>query len=207
MLQIGNLLIIGDSYSTFDGYIPQTNLTWYPGNDVQEVSMTWWWQFIKETNASLLLNESFSGSTVCNTERPTIPHTSFIYRLENLIDDGFFEKNRVDTIILFGGTNDSWIDAPIGENQYENFTEESLKEVLPAFCYLVKRLQAVTPSAQIIVVLNCDINPLITQGFSKACQHFKIPCAHLENVGKENGHPNQVGMTAIKDQIIQALEK
>ena len=46
--------ILGDSYSTFDGYIPQGNESWYftkPVNnrtDVVDVKQTWGWQLISE---------------------------------------------------------------------------------------------------------------------------------------------------------------
>ena len=46
--------ILGDSYSTFDGYIPEGNASWYFTNtqngrtDVTDVRQTWWWQLISE---------------------------------------------------------------------------------------------------------------------------------------------------------------
>ena len=44
--------ILGDSYSTFEGYIPVGNAVWYDTRpnpkktDVSDVKHTWWWQFI-----------------------------------------------------------------------------------------------------------------------------------------------------------------
>ena len=45
--------ILGDSYSTFDGYIPAGNQTYYSTSDwaktgVVSVKQTWWWQVVKE---------------------------------------------------------------------------------------------------------------------------------------------------------------
>ena len=46
--QTKSVSILGDSYSTFDGYItPSTNEMWYyqgnrGSNDVQDVTQTWW---------------------------------------------------------------------------------------------------------------------------------------------------------------------
>lgn len=83
MLNLGKVLIIGDSYSTFENCVPDGNHVWYFLNndngrtDVIKEQETWWYQFFNETRSTLILNESFSGSTVCNTERPTIKGSYF----------------------------------------------------------------------------------------------------------------------------------
>ena len=70
-MQFGNTLIIGDSYSTFKGYIPEGYAPYYtnePGNtDVRRVEETWWHQLQAETDCRILLNNSWSGSTICYT--------------------------------------------------------------------------------------------------------------------------------------------
>ena len=210
-MKLGNVLIIGDSYSTFENCVPNGYDVWYYLNnsndrtDVIQKEQTWWSQLISETDSTLVLNESFSGTTVCNTERPTIPQTSFIIRLQRLIDGGFFKDNAIDTVFVFGGTNDSWIDAPLGEIEYENFNENNLKEVFPAFAYLIKTLQTVAPTAKIVSVINCDIKQEIIEGFEKISRHYGVASVTLQNIGKQNGHPNQAGMTQIKDQILAVL--
>ena len=47
--------ILGDSYSTFQGYIPESYPTYYYSapadltrSDVIDVKQTWWWKVIKE---------------------------------------------------------------------------------------------------------------------------------------------------------------
>ena len=46
--------VLGDSYSTFEGFIPKGYATWYSPTtpakttDVNKVEQTWWWQVIKE---------------------------------------------------------------------------------------------------------------------------------------------------------------
>ena len=211
MKKLGNVLIIGDSYSTFEKCVPNDYLFWYYENvdngrtDVIKKEQTWWWQLINETDSTLVLNESFSGTTVCNTERPTIPHTSFIYRLHSLIERGFFKEHTVDTVFVFGGTNDSWIDSPLGEIEYKNFNEENLKEVFPAYSYLLKTLKERAPQAKIVAILNCDIKPLIVETFKTICNNYAVKFVQLENIGKQNGHPNQLGMTQIKNQILRTL--
>lgn len=64
-------------------------------------------------------------------------------------------------LIIFGGTNDSWSGAPVGSIQWENWTDEDLKKVLPAFCYLLCRVKKVLPKTQTAVIINTELNPEI----------------------------------------------
>ena len=70
--------VLGDSYSTFQGYIPEGNASWYftrpqGDNDVVRVEDTWWHQFCAKNGYELVLNESWSGSTICNTGYDGVP--------------------------------------------------------------------------------------------------------------------------------------
>ena len=62
--------ILGDSYSTFEGFVtPSTNELWYfvkndGRTDVTDVTQTWWWQVVKEGGYHLGVNNSYSGSTI-----------------------------------------------------------------------------------------------------------------------------------------------
>ncbi len=210
MRGLGNVLILGDSYSTFEGFNPKENRVWYnqgghERTDVTKVEETWWHLLFKDTESNLVLNESFSGATVCNTERPIIPHTSFIYRLNNLIENKFFTENKIDTVFIFGGTNDSWIDSPIGKNKYEAWTKEDLEEVLPAFCYVVATIKKLLPNANVVAIVNTELKEEIAQGFQEAIEYFKITPIILKEISKLNGHPAVKGMSQIKDQILKAL--
>ena len=129
---LGSVFILGDSYSTFEGYIPDGYGCYYfskgpnylpelsktecGSNDVCNVEQTWWYPIVKE-NGNLVQNCSWSGTTICNTgyDGKDNSEVSFIARMEKLSDAGFFEENKIDTFFLFGGSNDSWSDAPLGE--------------------------------------------------------------------------------------------
>ena len=67
--QTKKVSILGDSYSTFQGMIPEGYAVYYPnnGNDVKEVSQTWWDLYIKAKGYQLETNDSWSGSTICGT--------------------------------------------------------------------------------------------------------------------------------------------
>ena len=90
---------------------------------------------VTESNLNLILNNSWSGSTICYTGYDNTDcsnSSSFIYRLQKLIDQGFFDKNNIDTVFVFGGTNDNYADAPIGTMKYENWENNDLYSVMPA---------------------------------------------------------------------------
>ena len=96
-----NVLIFGDSYSTFEGYIPKGFAVYYSESgsgetDVRNVKETWWHRLISETNSDLIQNNSWSGSTICYTgyNGDCSETSSFICRLNKLIDAGFFKENE-----------------------------------------------------------------------------------------------------------------
>ena len=105
-MNIGKALIFGDSYSTFKGFIPDGYAVYYseeerPETDVTKVSETWWHQVINEANLNLVLNNSWSGSTIGYTgynNSDCSKSSSFIYRLKELIENGFFTNNKIDKV-------------------------------------------------------------------------------------------------------------
>ena len=59
------LSILGDSISTFDGYIPTDYNIFYPGSgDISTVEKTWWWQVMNSTGMELNANASSSNTTI-----------------------------------------------------------------------------------------------------------------------------------------------
>ena len=127
MKKIGNVYILGDSYSTFSRYIPKTHGAYYKpiiqeDTDVCEVGQTWWKIVLNNTESNLVLNDSWSGTTICNTgyNGGDYSNRSFVTRFDKLINEKFFENKQIDTVLIFGGTNDNWAQSPVGETKYEN---------------------------------------------------------------------------------------
>ena len=103
--EIRTVAVLGDSYSTFDGYIPEGNAAWYfthpqGENDVVRVEDTWWHRFCAAGGYELVLNESWSGSTICNTGYDSVPCPtwSFIARMKNVAGGA----DDPDLILVFG---------------------------------------------------------------------------------------------------------
>ena len=100
-----NVVIMGDSFSTYKDCIPKGFRHYYGKRDREETFFaetfkledTWWYQMVNELNLKLVQNNSWSGSTIGytgygNTDCST--SSSFIYRLRQLIENGFLEENQ-----------------------------------------------------------------------------------------------------------------
>lgn len=205
-MKSNNVLIFGDSYSTFEGFIPDGYDVYYPSSsaDVKSVEDTWWHMVIEETDSRLIQNNSWSGSTVCYTgyNGDCSENSSFICRLKQLINNGFFEKNDINTVYVFGGTNDSWANSPIGEPMYSDWKKEDLYSVLPAFGYFIDKLKRLLPKADIVCIINTELKPEIADGFESAGKQLGVNCVVLHDIDKAEGHPTKKGMCQIKEQIL-----
>ena len=205
-------MIFGDSYSTFEGYIPEGYAFYYkndekPGTDVRHVEETWWYGLFAEIGANLVQNNSWSGSTIGNTgyDGDCSKTSSFICRLETLKENGFFEKNEIDTVFVFGGTNDSWSNAPLGEIKLSDHTKEDLFFVCPAICYFIGRLKEILPSANIVSIINTNLKAEIGDTIKAASDHNGTAYVELSGIDKLTGHPTIKGMAEIKEQVKAAL--
>lgn len=212
-MNLGNVLIFGDSYSTFEGYIPEGYNIYYRTDrgdtDVRAVTETWWHQLIKETESNLVLNDSWSGSTVCNTGWGGVDcskTSSFNYRLNKYISNGFFNENKIDTVFVFGATNDSWINVPLGELKFSDFEEKELFSFLPAVCCFLKNLRETLPDARIVYIVNSGLQRAFEEGIKEASSKYGIQTIEVGNIDKECGHPTVKGMAEIKDIILKEIK-
>ena len=168
--------ILGDSYSTYEHYLyPDTNAVWY----FQKVR----------------INNSFSGSTICHTgyRKEDYSNRSFITRMNNL--------GCPDIIFIFGATNDSWAEVPIGEYQYQNWSKKDLYSFRPAMAYMLEYMQNRYPNVEIYFLLNCDLKIEINESVKTICAHYNIPCIELKDIDKQGGHPSIKGMEQINEQL------
>lgn len=213
-MNLGNVFILGDSYSTFENYIPEGYSVYYTSvpitdTDVERVEQTWWYQLMEETESNLLMNNSYSGTTICHTgyDGEDCSDKSFIARMDKLISEGYFVDNTVDTFLLFGGTNDSWANSPIGDLKYHDWSNDDLYATLPAFCYLLHNLRTKVTDTRVICIINTDLKTDIKEGFLSACDKFGVEIIILRDINKISGHPTILGMKQIREQVLVYLKK
>jgi len=199
--------ILGDSYSTFQNYIPKGNEPWYfdpidtKRTDVKDVRQTWWWQVINDGGYLLEKNDSWSGATICYTGYHDEDYSprSFITRVPRL--------GSPDIILIFGNTNDSWCGAQIGEYKYENWKRADLYTFRPAMAKLLNDIQSRYPNVRVYFIQNTELRAEIVESTQTICKHYGIPVIQLKDIDKQAGHPNIKGMRAIADQVLKAIGK
>jgi lysophospholipase L1-like esterase len=201
--QTKTVSILGDSYSTFQGYLePDTNYVWYfdgtprTQTDVTSVTQTWWHQLITAKGWRLLKNNSFSGSTICNTgyRQEDVTRNSFLARMDNL-------GGAPDIIYIFGGTNDAWANSPIGEYKYQAWTKQDLYSFRPAMAYMLHHMTLRYLNTQIIFILNSELKEEVNTSVREICKHYGVKLVELHDIDKKGGHPSIAGMKAIADQL------
>lgn len=199
--------ILGDSYSTFEGYLtPDTNAIYYfakpdtARTDIASATQTWWYMFIKENGYRLCVNNSFSGATISYSGygRHDYRDRSFVTRLTNL--------GCPDIIFVCGATNDCWAGSPIGNYQYSDWSQRDLYFFRPAMACMLHRLLERYVNTEIYFILNDGLSKEITSSCEEICAHYGVKCIKLKDIVKKGGHPTIRGMRQITDQIEEALK-
>jgi lysophospholipase L1-like esterase len=219
--------ILGDSISTFEGYVPKSdrfNLlhsAHYPRSNLfEDVKHTWWMQLIDRLDAKLGINDSWSGTTVDGKDEKDKTAISSLQRIENL-----GAKGRPDVIVLFGGTNDYGLLNIVDKFDSTKMpTEVDLTTVQwgklsQAYAHTILRIKHFFPTTQIVAVLPArtssyysvtelrDGNELL----AAVCDHYGVPyvnlfagpltLAHLP----DGIHPAEEGMDIITDEVLKVM--
>lgn len=199
--------VLGDSYSTFQGFIPEGNAVWYysPANlnqtDVKNVEQTWWWQVIKCGGYRLGVNNSYSGATICNTgyNDADFSDRSFVTRCTDL--------GSPDIILICGATNDSWAGVPIGEYKYADWKRADLYTFRPAMAKMLSDIRQHYPNVDVYFILNTELKDDINKSVDEVCRHYGVGLIRLHDIDKKAGHPSAAGMKSFADQVLKVIEK
>lgn len=184
--------IIGDSISTFEGYIPDGYATWYPVSntedrsyDVRTVEDTWWKQVIDDTENLLEVNASYSGSTASNL---SIGFSSRVNLLGN-----------PDVIFIALGSNDSSMNVEIGDINFDASVYD-LSKFAPAYIKGVKDTIVAYPSAKIICMA-FDMDADYYNVIEAIAKYYGCTYIYVGDIS--DVHPNKEEMTAVAEKIYQ----
>lgn len=159
------LSILGDSISTYDGYIPEGFAVFYPLNgEIKDVSQTWWMKLLDDTGMELCRNDSSSGST-CVGDSLSIDDPKYgCSGLRTSLLVG--EQGRIpDFIIVYMGTNDLMTGVPIGDNDGTQTVEEGVVDNFSdAYCLILDKIANNYPAARIYC---CTLPPIGDWGTSQ----------------------------------------
>ncbi len=219
--------ILGDSISTYAGYIPDADgynlehLARYPQDNLfSGVEHTWWMQIIDRLGAKLGINDSWRGTTVDGKSKTDKTAISNVQRIQNLGANG-----SPDVILLFGATNDyGQLNIVDTFNKSKMPTEVDLTTIQwgalsQAFAHTILRIKHFFPDAQIVAVL-----PARTKSYygstelrngnnllSKVCDHYGVPYVNLftstltSSYLPDGIHPNKEGMDIITDAVMKVM--
>lgn len=199
--------VLGDSYSTFAGFIPEGNACWYNSpadhkrTDVTKVEQTWWWQVANDGGYKLGAIESYSGATICNTGYRDEDYSdrSFVTRCTNL--------GNPDIILICGATNDSWANSPIGDYKYANWKRVDLYFFRPAMAKMLNDIKQHYPNVDVYFILNTELKKEINESVQEVCKHYDVPVIELVDIDKKSSHPSVKGMKAIAQQVLKFIKK
>ena len=145
--------ILGDSISTYTGYIPSDYSIFYPENGgITDVKDTWWMRVIDGSNAVFCADASYSGSTTCgvsteqNDGRPGVSDR----RIGDLTSpDGM----KPDVILVYMGANDLLVNIPIGDNDGTRAVAEGdIENFTDAYTLMLDKVKKAYPDAQVYCI-------------------------------------------------------
>ena len=174
------LSILGDSISTFKGWIPEGNLVFYPENGaVKDVAQTWWKIVLDELGLTLCANGSSSGSASFGYSQEADPmYGCSDHRISQLAGAG---GEAPDIIIVYMGTNDVLMSAAIGDNDGLQVVGEGLVGSLSdGYTMILDKIKRQYPQAQVYC---CTLLPVGDWGTTEA-QPF-VPFVNGQNVTSE----------------------
>lgn len=221
--------ILGDSVSTLDGYSYPTDSAFYSGmnkfrSDVFAPEDTWWGKVISDLGGRLLINNSFSGSTV--TVRPGCVFPSYACSDERTSGLGDFQR-KPDVIMVFMGVNDWGHGARVAQNEDES--EEDFSVFTTAYRSMLTKLKKNYPDAEIWCLTlptgKIDSNEGFAFPYTFRGHHIEEYCNVIRACAEEqacrladvyrNGepyetfdgfHPSVIGMEQIAKTLIEGIK-
>ena len=226
--------ILGDSISTFAGYIPIADgfnlehIARYPqDNLLTDVNETWWMQLISQLDAKLGINDSWRSTEVFNyiTEEVNSSYDgtkacmASLTRIQNLGSNG-----TPDVILFYGGTNDITGRRPLVTFDPQtapaevDLTSVTWDTVTDAYVAAIMRLQYYYPNTQIVAMLptftSTNTDSIIEEYnsvFAAICEHYGVSYIDLRYCGistadlPDGTHPNAKGMDDITEMVLEEL--
>lgn len=200
--------ILGDSISTFTGWIPLGNISRYPQllytDGVKTVEQTWWKGVIDDFGMEFGVNISQSGLGMC--KRDLVPS----YGADESVIKQLGLNGTPDVIFIYMGTNDLPDGVDIGT--YENAVAGNVDKVIDSFFTAVLLLKQYYPSAELVLITPyyCEMRyaserlDIFVNEVAKLCEDNGILMVDLRTSGitaeelVDNIHPGISGMEKIK---------
>lgn len=219
------LSILGDSISTFAGYIPEGNATYYPSGTVQNVADTWWHKLYTALGMTLDVNNSWSGSRVTTTGGEA--SAGCMTRCQSL-------GTSPDVIIVWMGINDFNNEVPLGTYDGKSAVPTSTTTFREAYGIMLNKILTKYQSSEVWVCTlpQCERNspsdafpevnangvPLadfnaaikeLAESFGvKVLDHNKcgLTYQNMPTYNPDNLHPNKNGHSLVANNDIRQMD-
>lgn len=222
--------ILGDSISTFEGcsipdYAAFYDTTHKLSANVITVSDTWWGKVINYLGGELLVNNSFSGSTVCwNSLYRIQSYGCSDERTASLGKEGI----SPDVIMIYMGTNDWGSGIRVFRDERFDPVEDNPARFLSAYNQMLKKLKTNYPNAEIwcftLPISKCSAKSEFSFPYFYGGRHISEYCDAIKMCAKEYDcriidlysssepydtldgfHPTANGMETIANAVINEL--
>lgn len=182
--------VLGDSMSTLLGYSTPEYAAYYDISRGLESGVlcpldTWWGQVIDQLGGELIVNNSFSGSTVCFDRRYEIESYGCSDERTSSLSDG---DRLPDVIMVFIGLND-W-----GKGTRLSADGEDLDERLifsDAYAMMLKKLRRNYPNAELwcftLPVSKCTRWEEFSYPYRRGGIHIEEYCEAIRECAAKNG--------------------
>ena len=148
-LKYKKVSFLGDSITTFQGWIPEGYAYYYPRYGITDVEQTWWKQLINVTGMELVKNCAWSGSRITgNAASTTSAAAGCSTKRINDLADG----DRIpDIIIILISINDFGGDVPLGTWEGGLLPEDSTSvgNISEAYALMVSKILRTYPHAEV----------------------------------------------------------
>lgn len=149
------LSIIGDSISSFDGWVPEGYPAYYPQGNLTKVDDTWWKKLIDELGLVLLKNCSWSGSRVSGDSLGTAYAACSDARINELAGEN---NEAPDIVICYISTNDWGNAIPLGSFGFHDEIPEDgvIDNISQAYALMLYKIRTRYPKAQVYCMLSLE---------------------------------------------------
>lgn len=220
--------VVGDSISTLEGYIPEGYALYYDENNRRTANVhspgdTWWGQVIDYFGGRLLVNNSWSGSTVSY-------HAEFT-------PGSFAQLDSRMSLLGRGGAAPAVVMIYMGVNDWASGTKISPEEGVPeeesfegSYRIMLGKIKKYYPEAEIWcitpAVSSCSADPDFEFPYYLGGRHLSEYVETIRKVGRGEGclvvdantctepvdaidgiHPNAEGMKTLSRAIIERVNE
>ena len=199
--------ILGDSISTFKNYVPEGYACFYPypTADVSDVNYTWWMRTINKLGMKLLKNNSYSGSCVsAGTGSSGATNDSRLVELTK-------GTERPDIILIFMGANDcgsSNVSLGTFQSSYKTMLDKIINLCPDSEIYLLT-----LPTTGLYKEADRLQYNAVIKSYAESYELGLVDLGDLYTTTSykdyvvDSCHPNNAGMIAISNAIVEELLK